>query len=515
MSTREVLNLSMGKKFIYDLTCLIYQQVSETPSGTIRVDLRYAHYFLTNRKASTIFVKQHGKSLLIINHDEAEALVNHLLSNWELGVVEQPSDAFKSESNLEFRMKYHGLWDPDLDTFFSMPFIDRFNFLLNQELTEIFGVEFSWVRKLPYVLKIWYALVASLSKYPALFLLRVGQFVGVFLHTKRLKDSYRFITTRRQTSEYLIDRVSRDKDHQYLYIYTAYNRGFPFAALKRINDITNLEYCVFIHDLIIIYYSEYFLPVNHQEQLTWMKHLLTLDPHIITNSGETKSYIERFAREHNRHGGDITTAFIGVEPCFIRQQGLAPPVNKTNYFVVIATIEPRKNHLLLLNLWRDIAQRKLLAPLPELYLIGKRGWENENVVDMVERCLPINGLVHEATNLNDTDLIALLKGARALLYPTFAEGWGMPVVESLTLGVPVICSDIPELRESGQNIPDYINPIDGIAWMNTIIDYCRADSVLRNAQLQRISNFSPPTWEDHFKLVSKKLFSRTDDIHRN
>ena len=497
----------IAKNYIYDLTCLIYQQVSETPSGTVRVDLRYALYFLTHKKDSTHFVKQHGDNLLIINYDEAEALVNHLLTNWELGVVEDKAEKTKAQSNLEFRMKYHGLWDPDLDTFFSMPFRDRFNFLLNQELTEIFGVEFSWVRKLPLVFKIWYAVVASFSKYPALFLLRVGQFVGVLLHTKSIRDSYRFISTRRETTEHLIDTVKQNTTKQYLYIYTAYNRGFPFEALERIEAITRLEYCVFIHDLIIIYYSEYFLPVNQQEQITWLKRLLTLKPHLIANSIETKMYIERFAIEHNREPRDITTAYIGVEPCFMGKPQITPTTDKNNYFVVIATIEPRKNHLLLLNLWRDMAQQKILDPLPELYLIGKRGWENENVVDMVERCKPIHGLVHEETNLNDSELMSLFKGARALLYPTFAEGWGMPVVESLTLGIPVICSDIPELKESGQNIPDYIHPIDGKKWMDTIINYCQPDSEMRKAQIQRIQDFAPPTWEEHFKLVSERLFT--------
>lgn len=82
----------------------------------------------------------------------------------------------------------------------------------------------------------------------------------------------------------------------------------------------------------------------------------------------------------------------------------------------------------------------------------------------------------------------------------------MPVVESLTLGTPVICSDIPELRESGQNIPDYIHPVDGKRWMEVIIEYCHPDPGLRDAQLQRMRGFSPPTWEQHFKQVSEKLF---------
>lgn len=496
----------MGTTYLYDLTCLIYQQVSETPSGTVRVDLRYAHYLITKHKNSTVFIKQHGKKFIIIQHDEAEALIFHLLNNWELGLNDIQDLKTNSESNLDFRMKYHGLWDPDLDTFFSMPFHDRFHFLLNQELTEIFGVEFSWVRKIPHVLKIWYALVASLSKYPALFLLRIGQFIGVLLKTKNLLIAYRFIITGRKNNDYLLDEIQKHGDRKYLYIYTAYNRGFPFNALKDISATAPLEYCVFIHDLIIIYYSEYFLPVNRHEQISWMKHLLTLKPKIIANSDETKKHLNRFAEENDREYSEILTAYIGVEPCFLNQAKNLPSKSEKNYFVVIATIEPRKNHLLLLNIWRDMAQNNSLDPMPELYLVGKRGWENENVIDMVERCKPINGLVHEASNLSDKELTNLVTGARALLYPTFAEGWGMPVVEALTLGVPVICSDIPELKESGQNIPDYLHPVDGLGWMNTIIDYCDSDSALRSAQLARINLFNPPTWEEHFKLVSENLF---------
>jgi glycosyltransferase involved in cell wall biosynthesis len=498
----------MNRKFIYDLTCLIYQQVSDTPSGTIRVDLRYAHYFLTHRRDSTLFVKQQGNNLIVINHDEASALINHLLVIWELGSTADADNSSNYESNLEFRMQYHGMWDPDLDTFFSMPFIDRFNFLLNQELTEIFGMEFSWVRKLPHIAKIGYALVAACSRYPAMFLLRTGQFIGVYIHTRKLNDSFRFVTTRNKKHDYLLDRIRADRQSQYHYIYTAYNRGFPFEALQNIAALTQVQYSVFIHDLIIIYYSEYFLPVNHLEQIAWMKRLLTLQPHLIANSDQTANFIRRFADEHKRQVTDITTAYIGVEPCFIEKRDAVLPAHtaRGNYFVVISTIEPRKNHLLLLSIWREMAQQKMLDPMPELYLVGKRGWENENIIDMVERCKPLQGIVHESANLNDSELMGLLKGARALLYPSFCEGWGMPIVESLTLGTPVICSDIPELRESGQNIPDYLHPIDGKGWMQTIMEYCRTDSELRAAQLQRMEKFTPPTWEQHFLQVSGSLF---------
>ncbi|WP_163778702.1 glycosyltransferase family 4 protein, partial [Proteus mirabilis] len=68
-------------------------------------------------------------------------------------------------------------------------------------------------------------------------------------------------------------------------------------------------------------------------------------------------------------------------------------------FVACGTIEPRKNHLLLLHLWRALAER-LGAATPRLVLVGRRGWEAENIVDMLERCPAIREHVVEVSGLS-------------------------------------------------------------------------------------------------------------------
>lgn len=494
----------MQDVFIYDLSCLIAQQVSPTPSGTIRVDLRYAEHFLKERSESTIFVRQHNGQLVIVENGDARALIAHLFEIWDIHKHDNGTDD-PSARNLEFRMQYHDLWDPDFETFYSMPYADRFNYLANQELTEILGSEFSWVRKLPYLVKISYAALASLSKHLALFLIHFAQLIGVYLYTRNPGHAWRFVFSKRKKVLALPGNIQKlfpgQNEQRYYYIYTAYNRGFPFKSLKNLAGSIQLEYVVFIHDLIIINYPEYFLPVDHQSQHAWMKHLLQQDPLIITNSETTKTRIENYAKQQGQSLRPVITSHIGVEPHFIEHPSVNREAVNTQdkyYFIFISTIEPRKNHLLLLNLWRQMAQRDS-AKTPELYLVGKRGWENENIIDMVERCPSVKGLVHELSDIRDGELLDLLAGSRALLYPSFCEGWGMPVAEALSMDVPVICSDIPELRESGQNIPDYISPIDGKKWIEVIEDYNHPESRLRQEQMLRIKNYSPPTWEGHFE----------------
>src|SRR5262249_41244642 len=133
------------------------------------------------------------------------------------------------------------------------------------------------------------------------------------------------------------------------------------------------------------------------------------------------------------------------------------------YFIFVATIESRKNHLLLLDVWERLAL-ELGAATPRLVIVGRRGWSHEKVVERIANSSVLSRLVDEYNTLPDTALARLLAEARAALYPSFAEGYGLPVAEALALGVPVICSDLAELREVARHVPEYLDPGDPQAW---------------------------------------------------
>jgi glycosyltransferase involved in cell wall biosynthesis len=177
---------------------------------------------------------------------------------------------------------------------------------------------------------------------------------------------------------------------------------------------------------------------------------------------------------------------------------------RSPYFVVLGTIEPRKNHLLLLALWRHLA-KQLGEKTPQLVVVGRRGWECEQVVDMLERCKAIHLHLLEVNNATDEQVVSLLKGARALLMPSYAEGFGMPVQEALALGTPVISSPLPAIREFAGEIPDYAEPHDGMRWEELIRSYAVDSSPERQAQLERLKSFKDMTWPEHFALVEEFL----------
>ena len=174
------------------------------------------------------------------------------------------------------------------------------------------------------------------------------------------------------------------------------------------------------------------------------------------------------------------------------------------YFVVLGTIEPRKNHVLLLHAWRRLVEH-MGDRAPLLVIIGQRGWECENVIDILERCDMLRGHVLEHAACTDAELADWLGPARALLFPTFTEGFGLPLVEALALGTPVIVSDLPVFSEIAGDIPDYLDPLDALGWMNLIRGYAEPDCLARKLQVQRISRFVVPTWKNHFNRVDAFL----------
>jgi glycosyltransferase involved in cell wall biosynthesis len=190
---------------------------------------------------------------------------------------------------------------------------------------------------------------------------------------------------------------------------------------------------------------------------------------------------------------------LGINPAGTAAAPRAQPGRP--YFVIIGTIEPKKNHLLLLNLWRQL-RGKMGDETPRLIVIGRRGWENENIVDMLERSRAFAGFVEERGRLSDRDVITILGGARALLLPSFAEGYGLPLAEALSMGIPVICSDIPAFREVGGDVPEFLDPLDGPSWRKAIVDYATESSLGRQAQLDRVKYWVCPSWEDHFRQIS-------------
>ena len=285
------------------------------------------------------------------------------------------------------------------------------------------------------------------------------------------------------------------KNHLYLNIgHTGLNDP-GFAAWAR---GANVRPIYFVHDLIPITHPEYCREGEKSRHVNRMRTILTTGAGVIGNSEATLHDLAEFGRANSLPSPPTLAAWLGTTERLAPAGSCTTPDRPT--FVILGTIEARKNHLMLLQIWERLIQQ-FDTEAPRLLIIGQRGWECEQVFNLLDQSALLRKAVVELSNCKDEALAGHLASARALLFPSLIEGYGLPLIEALRAGTPVIASDLSVFREIGEGVPDFLNPVDRAAWEHAILDYAKNDSLARQGQLQRLRDYRAPTWEDHFTRV--------------
>ena len=181
------------------------------------------------------------------------------------------------------------------------------------------------------------------------------------------------------------------------------------------------------------------------------------------------------------------------------RQSLAPASGPAPYLVV-STIEPRKNHLGILDAFDRVWPQ---CPDARLVIAGRAGWMYDEILRRIRRHPQFERQLIWFNDLTDTELDFCYRHARAVISASFAEGFGLPIVEALQHGRRVLASDIPVHREVGGDFCAYFDPHNATAL---------ADLVLRLEQHDASCPVRPPAqfvatdWRDSTcELIEKCL----------
>lgn len=288
------------------------------------------------------------------------------------------------------------------------------------------------------------------------------------------------------------------KDMLYLNIgHTGLDRPGHGLWVKR----TGVRAVYYIHDLIPITHPQFARAQEPHRHAARMESVLKHGCAVLANSHDTIDALAAFAAERSLIMLDDLVVPLGVEQTSYSSN---PRPLAESYFVILGTIEARKNHKLLFDVWRRLAE---LAgkEMPRLVIIGQRGWSVDDVVRALDEDDRLRPHVLERGRCSDEELHQWLAHAQALLFPSFVEGQGLPLIEALGMGTPVIASDLAVFRETVGDIPEYLDPNAIDAWTRVIRSYADKDSAQRYAQLARMEGYRPPTWGGHFEQVDKWL----------
>lgn len=275
-----------------------------------------------------------------------------------------------------------------------------------------------------------------------------------------------------------------------------FNVGHSNLSLRVLSGMqkSSIKINVLIHDVIPLEYPRYQRPGTVAPFRAKIERVRSYADRIIYNSADTMRRTEALMSLQGPVPPGIFAHLGTMHPVPDASEiphGLPP---QTPYFITVGTIEPRKNHAFLLDIWE-----RLGPDAPPLLICGSRGWNNDAVFARLD-ALPEDGPVRELPGLSDPALAALVSGAAGALFPSHAEGFGLPPLEAVLLGTRVLCNDLDVLREFLGYIPVYASVSDQYLWEDTIRNWC-AD--LSDANLT--ADFEAPTWDAHFNTVLSAL----------
>lgn len=168
--------------------------------------------------------------------------------------------------------------------------------------------------------------------------------------------------------------------------------------------------------------------------------------------------------------------------------------NTKNVFITVSTIEPRKNHKYIVDSFDKLWEKGVDV---RYVIIGKVGWEVDDFISRVKNHKEYNSRLFLLENIDDEHLLYAYKNSKALIFASFIEGFGLPIIESLHNKLQVLASDIGVHREIGRDFVSYFNLND----INSLIKLIEDDNFNKN-----IDDFKWISWEESAKdLVEKVL----------
>jgi glycosyltransferase involved in cell wall biosynthesis len=202
-----------------------------------------------------------------------------------------------------------------------------------------------------------------------------------------------------------------------------------------------------IHDLNFLYYPSFLTPESRRYYNGQVEWAVQRAKHILADSHATKADLTSLLGVASER---ITVVHLAADSRFrplpemqarqaTERYGLEP-----GFLLFVGTLEPRKNVPGLLQAYRILLDRKVTAS--PLVLIGGKGWLYEEICGCVQ-ALNLGGQVRFLNRVPDADMARLYNAASLLTTPTFYEGFGLPALEAMSCGTPVVVSDRASLPE--------------------------------------------------------------------
>lgn len=281
-------------------------------------------------------------------------------------------------------------------------------------------------------------------------------------------------------------------------------------ALETVKRSHGLRVFLLCYDLIPIYQPHFLMPglrPMFQEHYT---DLLSCADVVFAISQESRRQLLRYARETGSRIPSTEVVSLGAN---IRPQRLesVPQLVSQPFILTVSTVEVRKNHRLLYQIWTRMRSDPECPALPHLVMVGRRGWRIDDFLDEMNENPDARDVIHHFESVSDGQLEWLYGNCLFTVFPSLCEGFGLPVIESLAHGKCCISSNTSSLPEAGQNLAMLIDPLDFAAWYAAIKALVLDESMRRDNEARIRHRFTMTTWKDTAEAMYRTIQATTGE----
>lgn len=232
---------------------------------------------------------------------------------------------------------------------------------------------------------------------------------------------------------------------------------------------------------------------------------------ILANSESTKRDTAAWLEKNNLKPPNIVVMRLGDDFQFVTPKRpedryfQSGEIKEGSYILCVGTVEARKNHTLLYYVYKLAKQKGI--QLPPLIVVGRRGWKTENIYDIICDDPETNLQIIFLHNTGDEELAWLYDHCLFSIYPSFYEGWGLPIAESIAHGVPCVSSNTSSMPEIAGDLITYFSPDSSDECLSAIVHLLKPENL--STARKKLTQYEPTTWNETFETVQNAI----GDIH--
>jgi glycosyltransferase involved in cell wall biosynthesis len=271
------------------------------------------------------------------------------------------------------------------------------------------------------------------------------------------------------------------------------------ASLLALKKLKQFRYCPMVHDIIAVLFPHFTAPHLLQVLPAYFRDVARVADFTLCNSETTRRDWHAFCLEAVGRSVPVRSFPLGCDlaPQSTCEATLPDPLRNKQFALFVSTIEPRKNHRVLYEAWEYCLKTGTLdRKSHRLVFVGHIGWSSEDLIREISANPLTRDTIVILEKVADSQLTVLYRAAAYFVFPSFYEGYGLPLAEALSFGKACISSNAGATTEIGGDLVLRLHPKDTLGWARAISDYMKNSEETAKIEKQVRLKYKSIDWDE-------------------